>query len=54
MAAMCFSETSVDFHGLHGVVSQETELFIAVYCENFKPNITRTFITVFRTPTIEP
>jgi hypothetical protein len=28
MEATCFSETSVDFQGLHGVIFQKIELFI--------------------------
>jgi hypothetical protein len=54
METMSSSETSVDFHGLHGFISQKTDIIITVYCENLKWSITRMFLTVFRAPAIEP
>jgi hypothetical protein len=37
MEATCYSETSVDFNGLHGVVSQKVKLFEPnVDCSRFK------------------
>jgi hypothetical protein len=32
MEATCSSETSVDFSGLHDVISQKIELFIMFFC----------------------
>jgi hypothetical protein len=29
--AICYSETSVNFNGVHGVISQKTELFIILH-----------------------
>jgi hypothetical protein len=37
MEATCSSETSVDFHGLHGVISQKMELFITTAMKTSDP-----------------
>jgi hypothetical protein len=48
MEAMCFSETSVDFAGLHGVISEKIELFAVTSVRTSNPtqsNLTENYCT---------
>jgi hypothetical protein len=41
--AVCSSETSVDFNGLHGVISQKLELFITAAVRTSNPTSMHTY-----------